>query len=113
MLEIRLFGAPQVIVGGKYQSKIPTRKSALLLARLVLNQSKPQDRNALAFELWPDVPEARARRNLNTEIWRLKRVLGEAIAADSKSVQFVGIADCVVDAHLFEAVTPGASIEEF
>ncbi len=112
MLEIRLFGSPQVIVDGKPQSKIPTRKSVLLLARLVLNPSKPQDRNALAFELWPDVLEARARRNLNTEVWRLKQALGEAIIADSKSVQFAPAADCFVDVRSFEAVAVDVSIEE-
>ena len=113
MLEIRLFGSPQVIVDGKSQSKIPTRKSVLLLARLVLNPSKPQDRNALAFDLWPDVPEARARRNLNTEVWRLKQVLGETIVADSKSVRFNHDPECVVDVQGFESVTPDASIEKF
>lgn len=112
MLEIRLFGSPQVLVDGKLQSKIPTRKSILLLARLVLNPSKPQDRNALAFDLWPDVPESRARRNLNTEIWRLRQVLGEAIRADSKSVQFAPEADCFVDAEAFESVAANASIGE-
>ncbi len=112
MLEIRLFGSPQVIVDGKPQSKIPTRKSVLLLARLVLNASKPQDRNALAFELWPDVPEARARRNLNSEVWRLRQALGEIIVADAKSVQFLPQADYFVDAISFESVAADASIEE-
>jgi DNA-binding SARP family transcriptional activator len=112
MLEIRLFGSPQVIVDGKPQSKIPTRKCVLLLARLVLNASKPQDRNALAFELWPDVPEARARRNLNTEVWRLRQALGEIIVADAKSVQFLPQADYFVDAISFESVAADASIEE-
>lgn len=112
MLEIRLFGSPQVVVDGKPQSKIPTRKSVLLLARLVLNRSKPQDRNALAFDLWPDVPEARARRNLNTEVWRLKQTLGEAIVADSKSVQFAPEDDCFVDVQSFEAVAVDVPIEE-
>ncbi|MCC6299285.1 MAG: AAA family ATPase [Anaerolineales bacterium] len=112
MLEIRLFGSPQVIVDGKPQPKIPTRKGVVLLARLVLNPSKPQDRNALAFELWPDVPETRARRNLNTEVWRLKQTLGEAIVADAKCVQFLPETDCLIDALAFESVAADASVEE-
>ncbi|GEM_PF-3551092 len=76
-LTIRLLGAAEIRYGDRTLLP-PTRKATLLFAYLVLHRQQPHERAFLAGLLWPDLPETRARRNLNTEIWRLRQALGEA-----------------------------------
>lgn len=110
-LTIRLFGVPQILIGGKPPQTMPTRKGMLLLAMLAVNRARPMDRSALAYDLWGDTTEARARRNLNTEIWRLRAILGDAILSDAKTVGFSPELSCRIDIMEFESVDDSSGIE--
>ncbi len=52
----------------------PTRKTESLLAYLILHPEGGQ-RDRLASTFWPDMEDFRARRNLRSTLWRLKRTI--------------------------------------
>ncbi len=79
-VDIRLLGAYTVAVDGAPLPPLPTEKSRLLLAYLALHPT-PQPRLRLAALGWPDLPEARARRRLTQELWRINSALNAAGAA--------------------------------
>jgi DNA-binding SARP family transcriptional activator len=55
---------------------LPQREGLLrLFVRLVLARGQPQRRRALAFSLWPDVPEADALANLRRHLHLLRSAL--------------------------------------
>jgi hypothetical protein len=70
--EMCVRGADQVY------AEFPTRRSALLLARLALAPKRTFSRNALAEMLWPDEHAEATRPLLRNELFRLKRSLGLA-----------------------------------
>lgn len=93
----------------------PTRRCTALFAYLVANRPRAVERAHLAGVLWPQVAEAAARRNLNTELWRLRQALGpaaEAVRADSSSIRFDPPGPVDVDFERILAVGPDTPIEE-
>lgn len=72
MIEIRLLGEFSLSYDGEL---IELRSSRLqsLLAYLILHNSAPQRREYVAFALWPDVDETKARRNLRQLLYRLRK----------------------------------------
>jgi len=76
-IEFRLLGAYTIAVDGVLLPPLPTEKSRLLLASLLLHPT-PQPRSRLAALAWPDLPEARARRRLTQELWRINSALEKA-----------------------------------
>ena len=71
-----------------------------LLAYLVLQRATPQSRQHLAFQLWPDSTEARARTNLRSLLHRLRQALPYAdhlLCVDVQSVQWRADAPATVD----------------
>jgi len=52
-----------------------TKKAESLFAYLLLHRERPVSRSTLATMLWPDAIDARAKKNLNTTLWRVKRAL--------------------------------------
>jgi|GEM_PF-5801169 DNA-binding SARP family transcriptional activator len=109
---INLFGTPQVFVNKKLFLPTPTHKGILLLATLILNCNQSISRNTLAFRLWPDVSESRAKRNLNTEIWRLRQVLGDMLLSNAKSVCFSPTPACVVDIFVFDEAAHSSDFQK-
>ena len=75
MLSIQLFGKFQAQVNGKTIDAFPTRKARDLLAYLALYHDVAHARDRIADLLWSDSDEERARRCLNTTLWRLQSVL--------------------------------------
>ncbi len=53
---------------------LSSQPTQTLLAYLALHSNQPVDRQQLAFLLWPDVPEATARRNLRQHLHRLRQI---------------------------------------
>lgn len=64
--QFRLLADSEVIV-------FSTRKSACLFSFLLLNRGKSIPRERLWSSLWGDLDEERARRNLSTALWRVRR----------------------------------------
>lgn len=78
MLEIRLLGSVQVLDGEKLLPPFPTQRSRELFASLAARPNYPHPRSTLAGSLWPEKSEDKARASLNTELWRVRQVLGAA-----------------------------------
>ena len=92
-LEIALFGAPRIAVGGT-DVHTDTRKATALLALLAISD-QPQRRATLATFLWPEADEQKARGTLRRTLSVLRGALhdrwldvsGETIALDSRDLR--------------------------
>src|SRR3990172_2589398 len=55
--------------------KLETRKAESLFAYLALHQDHPTSRDKITGAIWPDWEDDRARANLNTALWRIRKTL--------------------------------------
>ncbi len=76
-LRVQLFGGVRVEREGAPVANL-TRTLQGLVAFLALNHHRTHPRDILYTHFWGDQPEDRARRCLNTAIWRLRQVLEPA-----------------------------------
>jgi DNA-binding SARP family transcriptional activator len=91
-LEAQLFGCPRVC-----WDRVPAPPSTVpLVAFLVLHPGRWHTRALVAARLHPDVDEQRARRRLNTALWRLRRW------ADPTGTAPAGVVRCRGDAIRLE-----------
>jgi predicted ATPase/DNA-binding SARP family transcriptional activator len=74
VLEIRLFGGFDLQLNGQ-PLLIPSRPAQSLLSYLLLNRQSAHRREKLAGVLWPDSPEAVARKNLRQALWHVRKVI--------------------------------------
>lgn len=81
MLVVKLLGQFDVRRDGT-PLVIPSRPAQSLLAFLLLNAGIPHRREKLAGLLWPETPEANARRSLRQELWRLRKALGPSPSSE-------------------------------
>lgn len=74
----RLFG--QLEVWGRHGTRVEflSERSKHLFAVLALQKRAPVSRDVLVTRLWGDGPAERLRRNLSTEVWRLRCALANA-----------------------------------
>ncbi|MBL8058910.1 MAG: tetratricopeptide repeat protein, partial [Anaerolineales bacterium] len=106
-LEATLFGRLTVTLNGERVERQMARPTQLLLAYLLLNPGLPHRREHLAGLLWPESPEAAARKNLRNAVWQLRKVLGEAWVLAEKETITWEAARAVTDvARLMEATGP-------
>jgi hypothetical protein len=78
-----LFGGLQLETSDGAQPRFATRKARELFAYLILNRGHMQSREQLADLCWPDSESERARRALNTTVWRIQKVVGASPGRDS------------------------------
>jgi len=99
--------------GGLVQ--LPTRKSALLLAALVLAGDRGVRREALAAAFWPDRSETQARGSLRHALAALRRAFpehaGVVVAGDLEVVTLSAVPDDV-DVWMFERLAASAEARE-
>ena len=74
-LRIQLFGGLRICRGEQPLPGFPTQKSRGLFAYLALNHGRSHSRSTLVGRFWGDSPESVARKNLRTDIWRIRAVL--------------------------------------
>src|SRR5688500_1421769 len=74
-LQMRLFGALDVRVGGRPMPRLRSRKGHWLLALLALRAGRDVDRTWLAGTLWPEDAEADGRRSLRQSLHDLRLAL--------------------------------------
>ena len=74
ILRVHLFGGLHLERYGASVGLPATRSARLLLAYLLIHADRWHERAFLAGLLWPDAPEADARRRLRQALWRLRRV---------------------------------------
>ncbi len=81
-VQVRLLGRFCVHVSER-AVHFPTRKAESMFAYLLLSRDKPVFRDRVASMFWPDTPETRARRSLNTTLWRIRKALsGNSLGLD-------------------------------
>ena len=81
MLRLYTFGGLR-IERDDHPLQLPTQKARDLLAYLVVFRDRSHPRAVLSGILWPDLPEGKARRRLSDTLWRVRRALGDCLAAD-------------------------------
>ena len=78
ILEIRLLGGLEVLIGGKPMPSTRTKKERLLLAFLAMHGGMPISRDRLASALWPESTESQGLANLRRSVANLRKALGKA-----------------------------------
>lgn len=107
MLEIRLFGQPDIRYDGA-PVKFAKRSATLaMLALLVLKGGRPLSRESLAFTLFPDDDETNALAELRRYIYLANKALparnGDPwIVSDAETVRWNDAGDAFVDVAEFE-----------
>ena len=108
-LRIHLFGGLNVYRGEQPLPGFPTQKSRGLFAFLALNHGRSHSRSTLVGRFWGDSPESVARKNLRTDIWRIRSVLepqgvepGSCLAVHQDEVALASGVDHWLDIHEFE-----------
>lgn len=109
-LRIRMLGGLHVSRGEQPLGGFPTQKSRGLFAYLALNRGRSHSRGTLVGRFWGDSPESVARKNLRTDIWRIRAVLepegvapGSCLFVCQDEVALSASADHWLDVHEFEA----------
>ncbi len=109
MLEIHLLGQFRIVYQGKLLSFSALPKTLPLWAYLLLHHDQLIARDYLAFQLWPDESEEKARANLRRHLYDLNRVLPPSpvhpwLKRDKKTVQWNPDADWWLDVAEFTAL---------
>jgi DNA-binding SARP family transcriptional activator/predicted ATPase len=93
-LSIRLLGGFQVDMEGAPIVDFRSDKARALLAFLAVEADRPHARDSLAWLLWPDSPNQRARTNLRSTLANLRKVLNDPrsspphLLIDREAIQF-------------------------
>jgi TolB-like protein len=115
VVRIRILGGMEFKSVTGVPLRLPTRKTSLLLAALVLAEGKSLSRQVLTEAFWPDRGEAQARSSLRQALAAIRRVLGDAestihIGGDLESVELVAHSadiDVWLFKQLIESEVPG------
>jgi DNA-binding SARP family transcriptional activator len=109
-LEVRLLGAPEVILDGRRLSAFNSPRLLRFLAIIAIRRDV-QHRSRLAFELWPDSSEHQARTNLRKLLHEFRHSLpdiGEFVEIDNEIVRWIPAGPSEVDVLRFrEAIAVG------
>lgn len=101
MLELNLFGMPQILLAGRLVSGLVGVKSQALLFYLARN-GRPHSRLALVGLLWPDKREANALTNLRQSLYQLRTAFPNYLKINRLTVAFNQALPCQIDTVLFE-----------
>ena len=87
-LKANLLGTPQLFIDDKLVTEqFITRKAEALFYYLVLTQTAHR-RDQLAALLWPDVPEARGRKNIRDVLPNLRKIAGDYLEITRQTISF-------------------------
>ena len=110
MLRVLLLGDMEIFSGERRLTAFPSRKANLIFAYMILTPGRLYERAYLASRFWEDLSDGRARKALNTELWRIGSGLRkEGLDPDNYLVRrpdTVGIgrkAECWTDVGAFES----------
>lgn len=104
-LRIQLLGEFSLSCDDTPLTTISTPRLQSLLTYLILHRGAPQARSHLAFCLWPDLPEARARANLRRQLHQLQHALPQAdqfLSVDVNTIQWQTHSSFSLDVADFE-----------
>lgn len=103
-LNITLFGAPQVLQGGKPVTGFLTHKVRALFFYLAMS-GEPHTRDALAGLLWAEMPNQDARVNLRKALSNLRQLFPEALRINRHTAAFNPLCPHTLDVADFQALT--------
>lgn len=114
-VRLRLAGAFGIFVDGEPVDLHVTGSTCEALARLCTQVMAPTRREALADEIWPDLPLERSRAALNTALWRIRRVIaavpGVELVGDRTSI-FIHLSEpAETDATALERSLAGERVD--
>ncbi len=101
VLEIHLFGSPEIRRGGTPISGFVSTKAPALLAYLAVT-GRPHSRDALAALLWGEMADADARNNLRQTLSNLRKLLEPYLLITRDAVQFDTAVPHTLDVAQFE-----------
>lgn len=111
-------GTFQMTLDGKPVTAFRSAKVQGLLVYLALANQQPQDRDVLAALLWPDEPDAVAKKNLRQSLYQLRKVLGETDSQEASyllvtrsTVQFDPASDHALDVTDFLTYLENGQLE--
>lgn len=115
-LELRLFGLPEIVAGGRAQ-RPRSAKTLALLAFLALEPGRAHGRDRLAGLLWGGYGDAAARQSLRQALYSLGTMAGELVAgwieANPDSVRLRAHPEVEIDAQRFLALTGASGVERW
>ena len=82
IVEIRLFGTPEIVVDGQVTTRLPAKTQALLF--YLACTAQPTLRKEMALMLWPETPNP--GNNLSRAIGRLRSEFSTELIVGSKSI---------------------------
>lgn len=108
-VRFHLLGPLTVTVGGQPLS-LGGAKQRVLLAHLVLNANRTVSPGQLVDTLWPHDPPTSATANLQTYVWRLRRLLPDGIVVRTHDPGYsLEVDPADVDAHRFARLVADAA----
>lgn len=113
-LQIRLLGPMEFHAGQQPLDSFQTRKAKALFSYLILHRGRVIPRELVAAEFWGGLSDSRARNALNTDLWRVNRVLRDAglkpdnyLQSDTSGITFREQADYSLDIARFNRALGG------
>ena len=110
-MQVRLFGAPTVILAGGVEANLSSDKARGLLAYLAVEADQAHRREKLAGLLWPGYTESSARTNLRRALADLRQAIGDHQAVPpyllvtQDTLQFNTASEAAVDVSTFTHLT--------
>lgn len=108
-LELTLLGGFQARLDGQLLRTFRSSNTQGLLVYLVLQGERPLTRDLLAGLLWPDEPNAKAKKNLRQTVYQLRQLLRDSddstpfLLTSRQTIQFNPQKECRCDVRQFEA----------
>ena len=115
MLRVQLLGGFALAYNDTPVLSVKTARLQSLLTYLILHRDTPQSRQHMAFLLWPDTHEARARNNLRQFLYQLRQTLPNSdrfVATDSNTVCWQTREAQLIDVDIFERLLVEAEAAE-
>jgi DNA-binding SARP family transcriptional activator/predicted ATPase len=115
ILRIRLLGEFSLTYDDEPLTGLNKPRLQSLLAYLILHAGAPVARQHLAFVLWPDTDEAKARNNLRQGLHQLRQALPEPdrfLAADGQALSWQPNPGQLIDVQLFQRALAEAEAAE-
>ena len=110
-LDVGLLGGFHLTWGGEPLAQLQTPLFRRLLAYLILHRHGAQSREYIAFLLWPDLSETKAKRNLRQLLYRLRRrfpKIEQFAAIGRKTIRWRADASFYLDVDAFKEAVAGA-----
>ncbi len=104
VLELHLLGSLQINLDGRPLTGLASSKAKALLCYLAVT-ARPHTRQALAGLLWPDLPEADARRNVRGDLLKLRQLIPAHLLVTHQTLAFDQESDYWLDVSLFQRET--------